>query len=224
MRLLEQISKLSRDGYTFIKSTHSPEHALWIADRAVMIKDGKVMADGPCDEVVNDANLFRLYNARVKVVRAGDSFQFCVPEAIDLKEKRGSGAGGEEKKPLFALAGPPSGALINCETLVRPGILKMQGIQDVRHPTVQAQAADSIPRKMPKPFVRWTRLARCGADYTVTLNPPEGAGPLATMAGANSLTIIPQGVSVEAGDNIEVLPLDWMGTIAGAGCFSSLPG
>jgi iron complex transport system ATP-binding protein len=38
LRLLDQIIKLSREGYTFIKSTHSPEHALWIADRVIMIK------------------------------------------------------------------------------------------------------------------------------------------------------------------------------------------
>ena len=40
LRLLEQINELAGEGYTFIKSTHSPEHALWIADRAVMIKEG----------------------------------------------------------------------------------------------------------------------------------------------------------------------------------------
>jgi iron complex transport system ATP-binding protein len=82
LRLLEQIDKLSHEGYTFVKSTHSPEHALWIADRAVMIKDGKIMADGPCEDVVNDDNLFHLYNARVNVVRAEGSFRFCVPQAI----------------------------------------------------------------------------------------------------------------------------------------------
>lgn len=82
LMLLEQIGKLSREGYTFIKSTHSPEHALWIADRAVMIRDGKIIADGPSEEVVTDTNLFRLYDARVKVVRVPGSFHFCVPEAI----------------------------------------------------------------------------------------------------------------------------------------------
>jgi len=82
LRLLEQINKLSYEGYTFVKSTHSPEHALWIADRAIMIKDGKIMADGPCERVVNDANLFKLYNAHVRVVRVEGFFQFCVPQTI----------------------------------------------------------------------------------------------------------------------------------------------
>lgn len=100
LRLLEQISKLSQEGYTFIKSTHSPEHALWIADRAIMIKDGGIMADGPCEKVVTDENLFRLYNARVNVVRAGSSFQFCVPQAISngrAGRKNGNGRTNENE-------------------------------------------------------------------------------------------------------------------------------
>jgi iron complex transport system ATP-binding protein len=94
LRLLEQITKLSQEGYTFIKSTHSPEHALWIADRAIMIKEGCVMADGPCEEVVNDGNLFRLYDARVNVVRAPGSFWFCVPQTISNRRDGKNGGDG----------------------------------------------------------------------------------------------------------------------------------
>jgi len=83
LKLLDQIIKLSRDGYTFIKATHSPEHALWIADRAVMIKKGMIVADGPCDDIINTENLFHLYNARVNVLKfENGSFQVCVPQTI----------------------------------------------------------------------------------------------------------------------------------------------
>jgi iron complex transport system ATP-binding protein len=82
LKLLEQIVTLSDEGYTFIKSTHSPEHALWGADRAVMIKDGVIVADGPCEAVVNDANLFSLYDAEVEVVDVDGSCRFCVPRAV----------------------------------------------------------------------------------------------------------------------------------------------
>lgn len=82
LRLLDQIIKLSRDGYTFIKSTHSPEHALWIADRAVMIKNGTIVADGKCDEIISDKNLFNLYNARVNVLKLNGSLRVCVPQNI----------------------------------------------------------------------------------------------------------------------------------------------
>lgn len=84
LRLLEHISELSREGYTFIKSTHSPEHALWIADRAIMVKNGAVMADGPCDEVINAESLFRLYNAQVRIIKLNGSLRACVPEAIGV--------------------------------------------------------------------------------------------------------------------------------------------
>ncbi len=82
LRLLDQIIKLSREGYTFIKSTHSPEHALWIADRAIMIKNGAIVSDGECDDVINGESLFRLYNARVNVLRLNGSLRVCVPETI----------------------------------------------------------------------------------------------------------------------------------------------
>ena len=82
LRLLEQIVGLSRDGYTFIKSTHSPEHALWVADRAIMIKGGVIAADGKCEDIVNSDNLFHLYNARVDVMRVNGSLWVCAPQAI----------------------------------------------------------------------------------------------------------------------------------------------
>lgn len=122
-----------------------------------------------------------------------------------------SASGEEIDKPVFALSGPPSGALINCETLVRPGVLRMRGLEDVDHPVVEAEATDSLSRGMPKAFARWTRLVKTARGYRVTLNPSTGVAPLATMAGANSLTIIPQGVTVKPGDVVDVMPLDWMG-------------
>jgi iron complex transport system ATP-binding protein len=82
LRLLDQIIKLSREGYTFIKSTHSPEHALWIANRAIMIKNGNIVADGKCDDVISNENLFHLYNARVNVLKFNGSFRVCVPRTI----------------------------------------------------------------------------------------------------------------------------------------------
>jgi len=81
LRLLDQIVKLSRQGYTFVKSTHAPEHALWIADRAVMIKNGVIVANGPCDDVITAENLQDLYNAKVSVLNNG-RFRACVPQTI----------------------------------------------------------------------------------------------------------------------------------------------
>jgi iron complex transport system ATP-binding protein len=82
LRLLDQIIKFSREGYTFIKSTHSPEHALWVADRAIMIKNGAIVADGKCDEVISTGSLRHLYNAEVSVLKLNGSLSVCVPQTI----------------------------------------------------------------------------------------------------------------------------------------------
>jgi molybdopterin molybdotransferase len=135
----------------------------------------------------------------------GASFAYGI---LDSFSKRGD----KIQKPNFALSGPPSGALINCETLVRPGLLRMRGFQDVRHPTVLAKSTDSVSRKMNKSFVRWTYLIQTENGFQVTLNPPAGSGSFANMASANSLTIIHQGVTINTGDLVEVMPLDWQYT------------
>jgi molybdopterin molybdotransferase len=113
--------------------------------------------------------------------------------------------------PMFALAGPPSGCLINFEILVRPALLKMRGFTELDHPTVEAIALDSISGRKPKAFVRWTSLTGTKGKYRVELNVAEEIGALASMAKANSLTIVPEGAVVNAGDMVEVLPLDWCG-------------
>lgn len=82
LRLLDRIAQLAGDGYTFIKTTHFPDHALRISDRVVMLKEGRIVADGPTREAVSRENLFRLYNTDVDVVGINDGRRFCVPRKI----------------------------------------------------------------------------------------------------------------------------------------------
>lgn len=111
LRLLEQIIQLSREGYTFIKSTHSPEHALWIADRALLIKNGTLMADGSCDEIINSEMLFRLYHARVNVLKLNGSLRVCVPQTLcGCTEFGNSIPAGSEYGVTFPFASVHAGA------------------------------------------------------------------------------------------------------------------
>jgi len=82
IRLLTRISDLAQDGYTFIKSTHAPDHALWIAKRVVIMKGGTVIADGKPQDVINGDAISRLYSTRVGVVSVGDTLRMCVPHAM----------------------------------------------------------------------------------------------------------------------------------------------
>ncbi len=91
VRLLEHIDDLSRDGYTFILSTHFPEHALWIADRAVLLKKGLIEAVGKPDEVMHAAAICGLYNTEIDILTVEGGFKTCIPRAIVRRMNAGRG-------------------------------------------------------------------------------------------------------------------------------------
>ena len=82
IKLLESLMDLGDEGYTFIKSTHFPDHALWVADRVVMLKDGSIIADGAPDSVITSENLLTLYGREVDVHSLQESFKVCIPRKI----------------------------------------------------------------------------------------------------------------------------------------------
>jgi iron complex transport system ATP-binding protein len=88
IRLLGQIADLAANGYTFIKTTHFPEHAIWISDRVVMLKAGRIIADGDALSVINEANLYRLYNADIGMANVDDGIRVCVPR--NMRKRRRS--------------------------------------------------------------------------------------------------------------------------------------
>jgi iron complex transport system ATP-binding protein len=85
---LQQLARLSEQGFTCIKSTHTPEHALWVSSRVVLIKERQVIADGRPDEQVTPENLERLYRVRVSVTQTESGIPATIPE--DLRVTCGS--------------------------------------------------------------------------------------------------------------------------------------
>ncbi|MHC1726992.1 MAG: ABC transporter ATP-binding protein [Syntrophobacteraceae bacterium] len=82
IRLLDQIADLARDGYTFIKSTHFPNHALWIADRVVMLQKGSIVADGRPADVMNEEAICRLYDTEISILKVNGTLKTCLPRSI----------------------------------------------------------------------------------------------------------------------------------------------
>lgn len=80
MRLLHQISDLAKEGFTFVKSTHAPDHALWIASRVLMMKEGRIMAAGKPADVIDGSAIRELYNTRVDVCSMNGGLRMCVPQ------------------------------------------------------------------------------------------------------------------------------------------------
>lgn len=116
---------------------------------------------------------------------------------------------GKIEVPLFGLAGPPYGCMVNFETLVRPALLRMRGLEDMHHPVVEAVAEDALVSAIPVIFAKWTYLEKSNGQYQVRLNVLEDMGALAAMATANSLTLVPEGANICVGDKVSVWPLDW---------------
>ena len=79
VRLLERLKKLSRQGYTFVFSTHHPDHALSVADRVVMMRAGTLLHDGPADETVTSSSLEELYGVDVRLYTVKEGINVCVP-------------------------------------------------------------------------------------------------------------------------------------------------
>jgi iron complex transport system ATP-binding protein len=82
LRLLEHISDLSKDGYTFIQSTHFPEHSLWVADHVILLRNGKILSQGKPDTVIDSEAINSLYNTRVKILTVQGRLKMCVPQSI----------------------------------------------------------------------------------------------------------------------------------------------
>jgi iron complex transport system ATP-binding protein len=59
--ILEETARLKSSGVGILFSTHHPEHALRIADDAVLLKGGAILRRGPPAEMVNAASLTELY-------------------------------------------------------------------------------------------------------------------------------------------------------------------
>jgi len=83
-KTLQLIRKLSFQGYAVVMTTHSPDHALVVSDKVVMLKDGHVTACGTPDAVITNENLSFLYGIPAVVTEtgvrvAGKNVKVCIP-------------------------------------------------------------------------------------------------------------------------------------------------
>lgn len=85
---LEIVRQLCDEGHTCLMTTHVADHALWVADRAVLLRQGRVLADGPPETAVTSPNLHRLYNADIDVhaLKQAD-LRVCVPARFGRRNR-----------------------------------------------------------------------------------------------------------------------------------------
>lgn len=68
--VLEQIQRLRSQGLSILLCTHQPEHALQIADRLALFKNGRIEKIGSIAHLGNAQNLAWLYNISIQQVYA----------------------------------------------------------------------------------------------------------------------------------------------------------
>ncbi len=66
--VLSHARALADEGYTVLLSTHNPQHALWYADTALALSDGKVAAFGRPDRILNPELIKKLYGVQTEFV------------------------------------------------------------------------------------------------------------------------------------------------------------
>ena len=80
-RLLQQVRRLTEQGYTVLLSTHDPEHALRFATHVLALHGGTVAACGPVEEMLTEELLHTLYRIPLTVARVpvtGGTVRSCV--------------------------------------------------------------------------------------------------------------------------------------------------
>ena len=68
--VLEQIKRLRAQGLSVLLCTHQPEHALQVADRLALFKNGRIEKIGTVAQLGTAENLAWLYNVSVAHVYA----------------------------------------------------------------------------------------------------------------------------------------------------------
>lgn len=80
LKLLKFLKELSNEGYTFIKTTHYPDHALYASNKVMMLQDGKVLDIGNIDEKLTTKNIKELYDVEVEIISKENGYKFCIPK------------------------------------------------------------------------------------------------------------------------------------------------
>ncbi len=81
--VLRQMKKLTESGTAVVMVTHDPDHALFCADRVVVMHEGTVLSAGTPVEVMNDECLQTIYDTHARIVDVhvapGFDTKVCVP-------------------------------------------------------------------------------------------------------------------------------------------------
>ncbi|WP_404299959.1 gephyrin-like molybdotransferase Glp [Alicycliphilus denitrificans] len=104
---------------------------------------------------------------------------------------------------FMGLPGNPVSSFVTFGLLVRPFLLRLQGVQDVAPKAIAATAGFDWPKAdKRREFLR----VRQGADGTLELFPNQSSGVLTSAAWADGVVDNPAGQTIARGDRVRFLP------------------
>lgn len=83
LRLLETIMSLCKEGYTFLKSTHFPEHALMLGGYTYALKNGSVLACGDTFSTITQSLINELYQTNIVLKKTSCGHPVCIPQFLN---------------------------------------------------------------------------------------------------------------------------------------------
>jgi molybdopterin molybdotransferase len=115
-----------------------------------------------------------------------------------------------KKIPHLGLPGNPVSSMVSFEVFVRPAILKMMGKSNVAVPNITAIMEGPVKNDDGRRFFARVVVSRRDGKYFARLTGPQGSGILTSMAKANGLAVIPEGIEeVKSGSMVKVIMFDW---------------
>jgi ABC-type cobalamin/Fe3+-siderophores transport system ATPase subunit len=89
--VLTRLHVLSRSGMAVLMVTHDPDHALFCADRVIVMEDGRIIEEGSPIDTITSETMHRIYKTRVFVadvqVDGGHTMRTCIPLMTTTGEK-----------------------------------------------------------------------------------------------------------------------------------------
>jgi molybdopterin molybdotransferase len=122
---------------------------------------------------------------------------------------QGFGTIGPDRVPFFGLPGNPVSSYVSFEVFVRPALRRMLGVEPIMRPIVRARVSE--PLRSPPGRRSYLRAWIAVEQGAYTVRPVGGAGShlIASLAAANALIVVPEGVTeVDAGSAVSVLMLE----------------
>jgi molybdopterin molybdotransferase len=112
--------------------------------------------------------------------------------------------------PVLCLPGNPVSAMVSFEVLARPALRHLMGHAVLDRPAVLGRAEERLGRHDDGKLHFVRVVARVDAKGALWVRPSGGQGShqLRAMAEANALAIVPDGVSIDAGQPVRVLVVD----------------